>query len=257
MELIDTDCHLANPELAGCIGDVLRRADEAGVVGCICASADLEESRQAQVLASTHDNVWFIAGVHPHNAQDVTPDYLEELERLVSDGRNVAIGEIGLDYHYNFSPPHRQQEVFAQQLQLACRLGKRVVVHTREAFEDTLAIIAQSGITGEDVLFHSFTHGQTQGQQALRIGAMVSFSGIATFKNAQDVRQFAADAPDDRIMVETDAPYLSPEPVRRMKTNEPANVVHTASAVAMTRGTSPDTFAALTTANARRFFGLK
>jgi TatD DNase family protein len=251
------------------------------------------ESRASLGLAHREKDVYVLAGVHPHEAKDVWhghpahvshgppareeeagqgrdgPDthgqdaratsashYLAQLQQLAADPRNVGIGEIGLDYHYDFSPRPAQQQVFAEQLDLARRMGKQVVIHTREAIEDTLAIVARSGIDGTRIVFHSFTEHPAAARRVLDLGATISFSGIVTFARSAELQQTALLVPADRILVETDAPYLSPEPVRKMKTNEPANVAHVAAFLARLRGASADEFAQQTTANACRFFGI-
>jgi len=256
MRLIDTHCHLAHGRLRQNLDDVLQRARAAGVVACICAAGNLHEARTALGLARTHEGVYFTAGVHPHDAKDAGEGYLEALAQLCAEGRNVAVGEIGLDYHYDFSPRDVQQRVFAEQLACAREIGKVIVIHTREAFEDTLAILAESGVDCGRVVFHSFTGGVDDGRRALETGAAISFSGIATFKRADELRKLAAVVPDERILIETDSPYLSPEPVRKMRTNEPANVAHVAACLAAVRGTTPDALAELTTQNAARLFDL-
>jgi TatD DNase family protein len=183
--------------------------------------------------------------------------WLLQLEDLAADARNVGIGEIGLDYHYDFSPRDAQRRVFGEQLDLARRLGKNVVIHTREAFEDTLAIIAASGIEGRRIVFHSFTENAAAARRALDLGATISFSGIVTFARSDELRQAALLVPAERMLVETDSPYLSPEPVRKMKTNEPANVLHVAAFLARLRGVAAEELASVTTENARKFFGLR
>lgn len=256
MNLIDTHCHLAHGRLQQAAADVLDRAAAAGVTAVVCAAGTLSESRAALGLSRRFGGVSFTAGVHPHDAKDAPGDYLRRLEDLAADARHVAVGEIGLDYHYDFSPRDAQRRVFAEQLALAARLGKPVVVHTREAFDDTIAILRASAVPGASVVFHSFTGDETQVRTALDLGATIGFSGIVTFRKADDLRAAAAVVPDDRILVETDAPYLSPEPVRRMKTNEPANVVHVACCLAALRHTTPARFAEIAAANAVAFFGL-
>lgn len=256
MPLIDTHCHLGHQRLIRQVAEVLQRARAVDVSAVICAAADLEESRQARALARKFDQVWFTAGVHPHEAKDAGGDYLQELSQLTEDGRNVAVGEIGLDYHYDFTPRDVQRRVFAEQLALAGRLNKRVVVHTREAFADTLAILADSPIRGQDVVFHSCTEGPEAMARIMEFGASVGFSGIVTFKKAEELRQAARLVPMDRLLVETDSPFLSPEPVRSMKTNEPANVVHVVRCLAELRGITLNELAEQTTANAQRIFGL-
>ncbi len=253
---IDTHCHLCNGRLRGDLPGVLDRAKQAGLTAIICASAHIEESRQSLQAAREFDGVFFTAGVHPHDARLVPGDYLDELSRLAGEQYHVAVGECGLDYHYDFSPRPDQQKVFASQADLAGRIGKKLVVHTREAFADTLAILQSSGIDGGTVVFHSFTEDASCLRKALDFGATISFSGIATFANSRVLRESARLVPTDRILIETDAPFLSPEPVRKNKTNEPANVVHVAAALAAVRGVTLDAFAEVTSANAERFFGL-
>jgi TatD DNase family protein len=248
----------------------------------ICAAANIQESRAALSLAHKHEDIYCLAGVHPHDAADaqcygfapppdadagagedtpsappdLRPGFLIEIERLCADPKVVAIGEIGLDYHYNFSPPGAQRQIFASQLELALKLGRMVVIHTREAFEDTLAIIRNSGIDGGRIIFHSFTEGPAAARTVLDLGAAISFSGIVTFKNSPELRESAALAPADRILIETDAPYLSPEPVRNMKTNEPANVAHVLACLAEVRQAPVEELAEFMTHNTIRLFGL-
>ncbi|MBS3734966.1 MAG: TatD family hydrolase [Phycisphaerae bacterium] len=254
--LIDTHCHLAHGRLRPQVEAVLARAREAGVVAMVCAAGNVTDSKAALGLARAHGDVCALAGIHPHDAAEAPDDFLDRLERLAAGERNVAIGEIGLDYHYDFSPRDAQREVFAAQLALAGRLSKRVVIHTREAFDDTLAILDESDVDGADVVFHSFTGGVEETRRVLDCGAMVSYSGIVTFKKADTLRAAAATVPDDRLLIETDAPYLSPEPVRKHKTNEPANVAHVAARLAEVRGVSVGALAERTSANAAGFFGL-
>jgi TatD DNase family protein len=256
MNLIDTHCHLADRRLQHNLDQVIRDAADAGVNTMISVAADLPDARIAADIASTHAEVYCTAGVHPHHAADQDESYLDELEQLAAHERNVAIGEIGLDYHYDYSPRPRQREVFAEQLALAARLGKVIVIHTREAFDETMAIIRDSGLDGGMLVFHSFTGGPSEVRDVLDIGAMVSFSGIATFKTADDIRAGVLIVPDDRILVETDAPYLSPEPVRNAKVNQPAHVSHVAARLASVRRVDAEQFAEQTTTNAKRFFGL-
>ena len=256
MNLIDTHCHLADKRLHNHINQVIRDASAAGVNAMISAAANLPDARIAADIAAKNAEVFCTAGVHPHHAEEQDAGYLDEIEQLAAHERNVAIGEIGLDYHYDYSPRPRQKEAFAEQLALAMRLGKPVVIHTREAFDDTMAIVRESGVDGSVLVFHSFTGGKGEVRRILDIGATVSFSGIATFKTADDIRAGALIVPDDRILVETDSPYLSPVPVRNERINQPANVAHVAVCLAGVRGVAPEQFAEQTTANAKRFFGL-
>ena len=218
----------------------------------------MHESRVAAALAGKHPGVYCLAGVHPHEAGNVTgPEGLVVVERLAAHERNVAVGEIGLDYHHDFSPREDQRRVFAEQLALAARLGKPVVIHTREALADTLAILTESAVDPSRVVFHSCTQDPEGMRRLLDLGATISFSGIVTFRKTDDLRRAAVLVPDERILIETDAPFLAPEPVRKQKTNEPANVAHVAACLAGVRKVSPERLAEQTTANAVRFFGLK
>jgi len=256
MRLIDTHCHLWHGRLKQRVDDVLSRAADAGVVHVICSSGTLAEARAACSLAGAHGNVSFTAGVHPHDAKDADDETVRQVGELAGREGCVAVGEIGLDYHYDFSPREAQRTALAAQLALADELDSPVVIHMREAVDDTLAIIRSSGIEGGRLVFHSFTEGPAVARTVLDLGATISYSGIATFNRADDIRQAVAMTPDDRILVETDSPYLSPEPVRKMKTNEPANVVHVARRLAAVRGASLEAFAEATTANAIAFFRL-
>jgi len=252
--LIDTHCHLTHRRLRQQAAEVLDRARQAGVARIICAAADVHESQAALALARREPNIFSTAGLHPHDAKDAEQGYLDVLENLAADEKNVAIGEIGLDYHYDLSPRDVQRRVFAEQLELAARLDKPIVIHTREAFDDTVGILTGSGADTGRVVFHSFTGGPAAARTALDLGATVSFSGIVTFAKSDDLRGAAAIVPDDRILIETDAPFLSPTPVRKMRTNEPANVHHIAAFLANLRQTTLENFANLTTTNAENFF---
>ena len=256
LTLIDTHCHLAHERLNQRAGEALRRARDAGVRAVVCAAGDLDEARTAMGLAGQYGDVYFTVGVHPHEAKEARKDYLDQIGSLAQKDHNVAIGEIGLDYHYDFSPREDQRRVFAEQLTLAAEMTKPVIIHTREAFDETLAILAESHVDGQRMVFHSFTAGPQQARQVLELGATISFSGILTFSKAGELRQAAALVPDDRILVETDAPYLSPEPVRKMKINEPGNVAHVARCLAAVRGTTEEEIAEITTANAVQLFHL-
>ncbi len=256
MRVVDTHCHLTHGRLRNQLAAVLAGAGEAGVAAMITATSGVADSAAAAALADRHEGVYCTAGVHPHDAKDVESDYLQRIAELAGRACNVAIGEIGLDYHYDFSPRDDQRRVFAELLEVAARLDKPVVIHTREAFEDTMAILADGPVVGERVVFHSYTGDDLEVRRVLEIGAQVGFSGIATFHSADGIRRAVALVPADRIFIETDAPFLSPEPVRKIKTNTPANVVHVCRRLADVRGVTPEALAEQTTANAIRFFGL-
>jgi len=255
-ELIDTHCHLAHGRLRQQLAGVFDRARAAGVGRMICATGTIHESKAALSLAHQHDFLWCTAGLHPHDAKEAGPNYLDAIERLAADAKNVAVGEIGLDYHYDFSPREDQRRVFSEQLDLARRLGKRIVIHTREAFDETMAILLASGVAGEGVVLHCCTEDAANVRRALDWGATISFSGIVTFKKTGYLREAARIVPDGRLLIETDSPFCSPEPVRKMRTNEPAHVAHVAARLAAVRNTTPEAIAELTGAAAVRFFGL-
>lgn len=248
MNLIDTHCHLCDGRLYPQVAAVLERARAAGVHTVICAAGDLHESNTALGLARRFRNVYCMAGVHPHDAKGAGAGFAASIEHILEDARCVALGEIGLDYHRDLSPRPVQRRIFAEQLELGRRLGVPIVIHRRQAFEDTLEILTGSGVAGERVVFHSCTEPAENVRRMLDLGALVSFSGIVTFKKSDYLRQAARLVPHDRLLIETDAPYLAPEP---------ANVARVAACLARVRDTTPEQLADQTAANARRFFGLE
>ena len=201
-------------------------------------------------LADAYPDIYATVGVHPHDAGKATEETFARLRELLAHPKVLGVGEIGLDYHYDFSPRETQREVFARQLAMAREAGKPVIVHTREAWEDTLAALGE----GPGIL-HCFSGGPAQAERALALGYHISFAGMVTFPKAADVQAAARMVPRERLLVETDAPYLAPVP-RRGKRNEPAFVVETARRVAELRGTALEDIAAATTANFRLLFGL-
>jgi len=248
MRLTDSHCHLDCAKYAHDIDAVLERAAEAGVrhllaVGTGDGPPDLA---CAVRLAERYPQFSATVGVHPHDAAKVTPDTYSDLRTLGLHRKVVALGEIGLDYHYDFSPRDVQKEVFVQQLRLAKELELPVVIHTREAWADTLAVLRDHG-TGSGI-FHCFTGDAGQAREALDLGFHLAFGGVITFKTAEAVREAARITPADRLLTETDAPYLAPVPWRG-KRNEPAFMTETVKALAAVRGTTPDCIAEAATAN--------
>lgn len=258
MLLTDSHCHLTSGKLLPRADEVLAAARAAGVTTCITVASDVADARAALGLARRHEGVFCTAGIHPHEASAAAEHALAQLEEVLAAGgaKAVAVGEIGLDYHYDFSPRDAQRRWFEAQLDLAGRLGRPVIVHTREATEDTLAMLAPWAGRLAGVI-HSFTGGPDEARRFLDQGWHVSFSGIVTFRNSPDNRAAAAIVPADRLLIETDSPYLSPEPVRKIHPNTPAHVAHVARCLADARGITADALADLTTANARRLFGLR
>ncbi|MBT3279757.1 MAG: TatD family hydrolase [Phycisphaerales bacterium] len=253
---IDTHCHLAHKRLNDATSDYLTQAADFGVYTVLCAASDLEESRAAGQLAADYRGVFALAGIHPHEAKTVTAEGLDEIRSLLDAPRCVALGEIGLDYHYDFSPRETQRDAFAAQLAIAAETSMPVVIHTREAFEDTMRILRESAVDKSAVLFHSFTGNADEAREVIDLGCSISYSGIMTFKNAEDIRAAAKVTPLDKLMIETDAPFLSPEPVRSVQPNTPAHVLHVATRLAEVRETSLEEIGLATTANAERFFSL-
>ncbi len=223
-------------------------AIEAGVTRMITVGTTVAHSRAAIAVANAHDGVWATAGVHPHDATDT----VDGLEALLDERDVVAVGECGLDYHYNHSPRDVQLEVFAQQIALAHTHDLALVIHTREAWDDTFAVLAECGVPRRTV-FHCFTGGVDEATRALALDAYLSFSGIVTFPNANDVRAAAAMCPMERLLVETDAPYLTPVP-HRGRPNRPAFVPLVGAAVAAAKSAPIADIAAVTWANAEAVF---
>lgn len=255
--LIDTHCHVDPGYFPEGTDAVLDRARAVGVKAFVVIGVgeNLEPARFAADLASRVPDVWSTVGVHPHDASVLDAAMEAEMEQIAAKDRVCAIGEIGLDYHYMRSPKEKQQEVFRQLIALAVRTNKPIVVHTREAPEDTLSILEEEGASRVGGVIHCFSEDRPFAERALNIGFDISFSGIVTFKNAKAIHEVAAWAPLDRILVETDSPYLAPIPMRG-KRCEPAYVVHTARRVAELRGMDFDTLVARTGENAQRRFGL-
>ncbi len=254
-DFIDSHAHLADEAFAGDRDEVIARARAAGAAAIVCIGASVEQARQSARIAGTNPGfVAYTAGVHPHDAQDFDPardvDALAEL--LV--GGAIAVGECGLDYHYDNSPRDLQRRAFAAQLDLARRFGLPVVVHTRDAEDDTRAMVQEAGREGIRGVLHCFTGSAALAETALIAGWHISFSGIVTFKK-WDGEAVLRIVPDDRLLVESDAPYLAPVPYRG-KRNEPAWVPLTADCVAAARAVSPAQLRAQTTRNAKALFSL-
>jgi TatD DNase family protein len=255
--LVDTHCHLDAQYFPTGPDDAIGRAQRDNVVGFVVIGVgqDLAPARAAVELAGRlPDRVAAAVGVHPHDAITLTDAVYEELAALVRDPGVVAVGEIGLDYHYDHSPRDVQRQAFARLVGLARSVNKPVVVHTREAAEDTLAILESEGARDVGGVIHCFSEDKRFATRAMDLGFDLSFSGILTFKKAASVHEVAAWAPADRILIETDSPYLAPIPLRG-KPCEPAYVVHTARRLAELRATSLEAIAEATTANAARRFG--
>jgi TatD DNase family protein len=257
VHLVDTHCHLDPQYFPNGPDEALARAREAHVGGFVVVGVgrDLAPARNAVELAKRlPERVGAAVGIHPHDAASWSDAAHAELTSLASDAAVVAVGEIGLDYHYDHSPRDVQRAVFARLIALARELRKPIVVHTREAAADTLSILEAEGARDVGGVIHCFSEDRAFAERALDLGFDLSFSGIVTFKAAKSVQDVAAWAPLDRILVETDSPYLAPIPLRG-KPCEPAYIVHTAARVADLRGIPLEALADATTANAARRFG--
>ena len=256
MELIDTHCHLTFDELAGNVEAVIARSKAAGVTGWITVGTDAQQNRKAIELADKFENMYATVGIHPHDAKDATAETMAELKELAQNEKVVAIGETGLDFHYNYSPHQDQKRVFAQQLKIAAEFNLPVIVHCREAFDETMEILEQSSSGVKKVVFHCFSGSAQQAKVVLDKGFHISFTGVVTFKNAEKTRDAAKIVPVGRLMLETDCPYMSPEPMRKQKINEPALMIHTAKFLAELKQMPLDDFAEAVTATSEAFFGL-
>jgi len=256
MELIDTHCHLTFDQLAGDVEAVIARSREAGVIGWITVGTDAQQNRKAIELADKFENMYATVGIHPHDAKDATAEILTELKKLAQNEKVVALGETGLDFHYNFSPHQDQRRVFAQQLKIAAELDLPVILHCREAFDETMEVLEQFGSGVKRVVFHCFSGSAEQAKIVLDKGFYISFTGVVTFKNAEKTRDAAKIVPLDRLMLETDCPYMSPEPMRKQKINEPALMIHTAGFLAELKAMDLADFAKAVTATSRAFFSL-
>jgi TatD DNase family protein len=252
--LVDSHCHLDFPDFQSRLPEVLAAASVAGVGRMVTISTHVERFDTYRALAEAHESVFCTVGTHPHNAAvepDVPADRLIELSR---HPRCIAIGEAGLDYHYDKSPRDVQQRVFRIQIEAARETGLPLVIHARNADEDMIGILFEEMRRGRfDAVLHCFSSGEKLAHVGVELGLYVSFSGILTFRNSEEIRRIAAAVPRDRLLVETDAPYLAPVPYRG-KTNEPAYVAHTASVLARVIGVTDQEIAELTTANFYRLF---
>ncbi|MGZ8778989.1 MAG: TatD family hydrolase [Thermoanaerobaculia bacterium] len=249
MIFTDSHCHLtmSNAEAN------LRAAREAGVRGFVVPGTNLKDAPQAVQIARENPDVWCAVGFHPHDAKHCDVTAFAEIERLAREERVVAIGEIGLDYHYMHSERDTQREVFERHIELANRVGKPIIVHNRESTEDMVEVLSRSGARG---ILHSYTESLDVAKKLIAVGFVISFSGIVTFRNADGLRDVARGLPHDAVLIETDTPYLAPVPYRG-RDNEPAYVVKIAELLAKLWGVSVERAAEQTTQNFERVFSVK
>jgi TatD DNase family protein len=254
-DLFDTHAHLADEHLAAGLPSVIERAEQAGVEQILAIGTTAADSRQCHELAKAHAGVLSSAGIHPNNAREAQPGDWDEIVRLAGEDRVVALGETGLDLYWKDVPLAIQQDYFDRHIRLSQETGLPLVIHLRETADEILAMLREARSRGPLTgVMHSFAGTAQQAAEFLDLGLYISFAGMVTFKKSDDLRAVAAGIPADRILVETDSPYLSPEPFRGKRPNEPARVVHTAECLAHVRGVSSDEFARQTTANAVALF---
>ncbi|MBS3975751.1 MAG: TatD family hydrolase [Syntrophomonadaceae bacterium] len=252
--LIDTHAHLNDKDFKHDLPLVLERASQAGVTRIINVGYNLEASRQSVRLAETYPGMYAAVGFHPHDAKNFSSADLEELRKLAKATKVLAIGEMGLDYYRDLSPRPVQQETFRQQIALAKEMKLPVIVHDRDAHGDTVTVLRQEKAADVGGVLHCFSGSWEMARQCLNLGFYISLAGPVTYKNAHTPKEVARLVPSDRLLIETDAPYLTPEPYRG-KRNEPAYVLEVAIEIAKIRKVSLEELAATTTANARRLFG--
>jgi len=257
LSIVDSHCHLADSRLRTDLEDVIARASAAGITKIVSVGAigPIENDRLTLEIAEHHHNVFAAVGVHPHDAKDCTAERIAELRSLARSPRIVAIGESGLDFHYMHSPTEAQEHSLRLHLLLAADVGKPIVIHCRDAEARVVSIVREIGMPPMGGVIHCFTGNSSAAAEFVELGFHISFSGILTFRNAGRVREAARVVPDDRLMIETDAPYLAPEP-HRGKRNEPAFVRNTLEMLAKVRDADPLALAACTTRNATRLFKL-
>jgi TatD DNase family protein len=256
VDLFDTHAHLHFPEFAGDLGAVLERARAAGVRHMLTVGTDVDTSRAAIALAQQEPDVWAAVGVHPHEAAAADDAALVEIGRLALAPRVVAIGEIGLDFFRNLSPPDAQARVFRELLALARRLSKPVLIHCREAHADVLGVLEEPGVAGGGGIMHCFSGDVAVARRCLDLGLLISLAGPVTYPNARALPEVARFVPEDRLVIETDCPFLPPQGYRG-KRNEPAYLALTAARVAELRGAPLVALAPRLTANACALLGVR
>jgi TatD DNase family protein len=257
LNLTDTHCHLADPKLRGDVDAILARARDAGLrlIVSVGAIGAIECDRETVAIAERNPDVFAAIGVHPHDAKDCDDDRIAQLRDLAQSPRVVAIGESGLDFHYMHSPAEAQEAALRRHLELAAEVNRPIVIHCRDAEARVVAIVREVGMPPRGGIIHCFTGNADAAREFLALGFHISFSGIVTFKSAASLREAAPIVPADRLLAETDAPFLAPEPYRG-KRNEPAFVARTYEVLARLRSVDCDTMASQIAANAARVFGV-
>lgn len=255
--LFDTHAHLEDEQLLTILEQVLANASSAGLVGITAIGTTAMTSQKCSQLAREYPQVHSAVGIHPNHCQDATERDWQEILELSTQSEVVAIGETGLDRYWDYCPIEKQRYWFAKHIELSFETQKPLVIHMRECESDILAMLKEHQRDGKVIgIMHSFAGSWETAQQCLQLGMYISFAGMVTFKKSNELREVAARIPKDRILVETDAPYLTPHPHRSQRPNQPAMVCHTAACLADVRGVDLELFSSSTTANAKRVFNL-
>lgn len=254
MKAFDTHCHLDDEKFDGDREAAYQRMGAAGVAQCVCVGSDLLSSRRCLAFAAEHEGVYAAVGVHPHEAKDAPPDYLDQLTALLTNQKAVALGEIGLDYYYDFSPRETQRRILEEQVDLAVRLNAPVIFHIRDAHGDMLDFFHRRDKLPAGII-HCFSGSAETAREYVKLGFYISFAGPLTFKKAPHLWEAAKSVPLGRLLVETDSPYLSPEPLRGRR-NEPAHVIWVLKKLAALREIEEDEMAGILWENACRVYRL-
>jgi TatD DNase family protein len=252
--LIDSHAHLEMNDFDDDIDEVIARAKKSGIGYIVTVGVNLEDSERAVLIADRYDMVYAVVGIHPHDAESINEKTYDSIKKLAKRNKVVAYGEIGLDFFRNLSPASIQIKRFEEQLDIASELGLPVVIHNREAHKETLEILTRHGKNTRGVI-HCFSGDYAMAVKCIDLGFYISVPGTVTFKKSERLREVVKKVPLENLVVETDAPFLSPEP-KRGKRNEPANVVYTAAKVAAIKGVSLEEVAEITSANAMELFGI-
>ena len=252
MILFDSHCHLDDERFNEDRENVILDITQNGPANCMCVGSDLASSKRCIALSRQYPLIYAACGVHPHEAKDAPEDYLQQLEELLTMDKVCALGEIGLDYYYDLSPRDVQKRVMCEQMELAVRIGKPVIFHIRDAHGDAIEIFRSFGKLPEGII-HCFSGSAETAKEYLRMGFYISFAGPVTFKKAPHLWEAAEAVPLDRLLIETDSPYLAPEPVRGRR-NDPRNVKYIAEKLAQIKQVSADELAEITFENAKRIY---
>lgn len=256
MELIDTHCHLTFQQYEGNLTDVLKRSRDAGVKKFITVGTDINHSRKVIELCDKFEDIYGAVGIHPHYADKADSKQLETIQELAGHEKVVAIGETGLDFHYDFADKDEQRSLFIKQLETASLLSLPVIVHSREAVKQTLEIVEDFRDSVPKIVFHCFTDTGQAAEEIIKKGFYISFTGVITFKNADSAREAVKTVPLERMMLETDCPFMSPAPMRKQKVNEPGLMVHTLEKIAELKDIPPENVSEKLTETSENFFAI-